>query len=510
MVSRFLLCAASWRTETAPKVSIEWQRLVCIAASSFAIWITFSESAAGESQLVWSEPKMLSAPCCRSDSPHIVADQIGQVFVVWASDIISGSENLDTVFITCLSGGRCSVPVDILAATPDDDLTIDEFVADPYGRLVIVWHTNSEILFSYADSNSACDAKAWSTGSIDTGSISDATVIADDHGTLHLSYVRGDTDLIYRHTIGSIAEWSQEQTVFKADREYIAISHPTLAFESEGRICSALEYHEFRDDWTLAGVIGINKTLEEDLWGPVDFIVSDDGYGIPHLFVDKAGLVHLTFVGNLAVGGRYHSLSTDSCQTWTEPRLIAGPDQIRGHSGAVHLIQDSVETLHAVYSGYSERDQIWYSTLGSDGWTAPESLSENLARSERSDAAIVFGSRIYTVWYDYGTEAVWAAEADLGTPLLPPEPLAVPLSQDRADVDAVSDVVFANRTDQIEKISRTEVLDHDSYGITSQTLASKPLTIAEQKEPIVPAYVVGMIPAALMVVLVVVGVVRSR
>lgn len=379
----------------------------------------------------WTPPLELAQFTARSDAPLVAVDQVGVAHLVWGSTLESPDSWLDTVYYQATNGVDWNEPMDVLAAPPGTFAIPQGFQVDPLGNLVLVWLRDRSVCLSVAPATAANNAQSWVTTVIDSNvKTSSAALAVGQDGAYHVLYVIGDFTLLYTRSTDGGTTWAVPITVEDGAARRRAIRNPAILADRTRRIFATWSYTAEETDWGLAGV-GFGRSLSGgESWDPVQTIVSDNGYGISELFIDSKNRLAITWIGDLKVGGRYMQWSNDSGETWTNSTTIAPPDQIRGASGAVHILEDSGGHLHALFSGLDMGgDQIWYSNWTGTNWTAPYSLSDQLERSERPSAALGSGRRIHVLWYEYASHHVWYSTADAGTPSSKPETRPTLVSQ---------------------------------------------------------------------------------
>lgn len=446
----------------------------------------------------WSSPILLSSPGVYSDAPQIAADQQGVVHVIWGASMLHGSESeaLDTAFYTKVTEGLWAEPIDIFAVGEDDMLIPDALEVDLANRLVFVWHQSRGFNVGVVQADEAGIVRAWVRTAFEPlAQVNGAGLAIDKSGAYHLVYVLENRALFYVTSVDNGFSWSDPVYVGGVESAELAISHPAIAVDDTGGLYVAWERAAEVDTWTTAGV-WFTRSTDGGLTWDESTEMAGFGYGIPGLFVDDQQAVHLGWVGNIGVGGRYHRWSTDGGDSWSDTVVVAEADDIRGHSGAIFFLLDSSNALHAVFSGGRQGvgDQILHNVWSrvEYRWSYPESVSAGLPRSERNTATIALGYQLHTVWFEYASEGVWYSMMDTGAPPMDGNLPLLPTSVAAVSTMAVS----PSPTATLVPSERLE-----TNGLNSdQAVVSKPIL----------GVVAGIFPALVVVVWVVVARLVSR
>jgi hypothetical protein len=354
------------------------------------------------------------------------ADQLGRVHVVWAESIEAVEEGLlETIFYTRLVNGEWSRPVDVLAVPAGDSLRPDALHVDPYGQLVLLWHSGRELNLSRADAADAASARAWASTSLDIEvSINTADLAIGQAGAYHVVYIRDNSELVYLFSPDAGTSWTKEQVLAGVDPSNLALIGPTIALDTAGGIYVSWTRTSEAANWGPVGVWFVRSVDGGNTWENEDELQSGTRYGWSDLLVDAEQNVHLFFLGGIPVGGRYHLWSDDQGRSWAGPLLVARPEDITGFPGPGNLLLDSAGTVHAVFAGLaSEGEMIWHATWNGVSWRGPEAISRDLPHSEKVSATVAQGHQIHAAWMEFQSRDIWASWTDTGAPPQSGQPL---------------------------------------------------------------------------------------
>jgi hypothetical protein len=347
------------------------------------------------------------------------ADQVGRVHVVWAESTEAVEEGiLETILYTRLVDGEWSQPIDVLAVPAGDSLRPDALHVDPYGQLVLIWHSGRGLNLSRADAADAASARAWTSTRLDVAvDVNSADLAIGQTGAYHVVYVRDNRELVYLSSPDAGASWTKEQVLTGVDLSRLALIGPTIALDNADGIYVSWTRTSEEASWGPVGVWFLHSVDGGNTWEDEDELAGGVRYGWSDLLVDAEQNIHLFFLGGIPVGGRYHLWSDDRGRSWAGPVLVARPEEISGLPGPGNLLLDSAGTMHAVFAGLgSEGDKIWHATWDEVSWRGPETISRALPHSEKVSATVAQGHQIHAAWMEFQSRDIWASRTDTGAP----------------------------------------------------------------------------------------------
>jgi hypothetical protein len=390
----------------------------------------------------WSQPINLSNTPTFSNNALVVADQMGGVHVMWGERTTGDSAGaLDTVYYTRLVDGQWTPPIDILAVADGEFLSIDAFQVDSFGRLLVLWHSNQGLALTTSETIEPASARDWSTTFVDSGATLGAAMAFDANAVGNVLSVSPNREVIYFHSSNGGLTWDPPQIIGTVDRNDAVADQPTMATDGNGMVYASWTINDGAANWTPAGVWFARSTDGGQSWSAPLTLSTAEGHGDSQLMVDRGGRVHLTWIGNLGSGGRYHRTSDDQGQTWSEVITVAPPERLRGYAGASTIVQDSADGLHMILSGLGDgRDRTWYSKWLGSGWSEPQHISADSPDSQLPSATLALGHLIHVVWTDFSRNEISYAWFDTGAPAVNTAPLPFPAQQEVAGVQGIQPV----------------------------------------------------------------------
>lgn len=459
-----------------------------------------SPVAAQEDESTWSPPANISNTASRVSAwPMSTADQVGRVHLVWAEATQAGGEGvLDTILYTRLVDGEWSQPVDVLAVPAGDSLRPDASHVDPYGQLVLVWHSERELYVSWADAADAASARAWTSRPLDVEvNVNTADLAIGQAGAYHVVYIRDNSELVYLFSPDAGTSWTKEQVLTGVDLTNLALIGPAIAVDNADGIYVSWTRTSEAIDWGPVGVWFVRSIDDGKTWEDKEELAGGGGYGWSDLLVDADQNVHLFFLGSGSTGGRYHLWSDDRGRSWAGPLLVARPEEITGFPGPPNLLLDSAGTVHAVFAGYGrEGEKIWHATWNGVSWRGPDTISRDLPHSEKVSATVALGNQVHAAWMEFQSRDIWVSQYDTGAPPQAGQPLPRPEIEPVAERPTA--VAGATATRQTDPPTRS----------APQPATDLPLTEADAAAGLdIPPAAAGI--AAAVVILLVVVVVQS-
>lgn len=392
-------------------------RLLLVAFLALCILIA-PATALAEDTGEWSTPVRLS-DSGHANRPLVKADPYGTVHVVWAEGSDETIAAPDSLYYTQLAAGTWTHPIDIVVTDPPETAIPEALQVDVLGQLVLLWQSGSRLLISRAPVAEPGSARAWTTSVV-------ATDVAPGGGSLqigadgsyNLLFAGADQVLSYVSSADGGATWSAESRVDQLADARFAIGEPYVAADGGGNLYAVWSRHAEAANWGPAGVWFARSTDDGVSWSSPQEISTMSGHGWPDVYPDSRGRLRLTWIGNLASGGRYQVISDDLGQTFGSVTVIATPDQIRGYAGRPQTIEDSGQVIHLIFGGIGNGapDSIWYTKTSGAAWSPLLRLSANSSDSQGPAADIAQGHLMHVVWPDLSEYDIYYSSVDTGSP----------------------------------------------------------------------------------------------
>jgi hypothetical protein len=238
----------------------------------------------------WEKPVRLSDPNWMAWFPDVVADDAGNVIVVWAGGTRRGQTAFDALMLTRWQGSAWSTPVDVQAVpivNNESYAVRNSITLDRYGDVLATFRVPIILYFSKAPMAQATSAQVWASP---------------------------------RRLSGSGVAYYNELEVDSEGRIHVVWSEIVTAPSCEG--CADI-FYRFSDD-------------DGETWSsPVNLARSPGHDSLkPHLWIGKGGWLYVTwqeseglFVGGGKPAGVRLARSPDRGRTWT------GTGVDHGHCG---------------------------------------------------------------------------------------------------------------------------------------------------------------------------------
>lgn len=390
---------------------------------------------------LWREPTLIAANTGSQWAAQVAGDAAGHIYVLWPGYSAFAQPNAgeDVFYFRAWDGVGWSEAVDVLAVPQGVRMLLDRFVIDRFGRLLVLWHTGSELFLSSAMPDEAQSAAGWQTIRLRAGELvwgADVALGAD--GSIHVIFAGEGQDIAYLQSTDLGATWSEPAAVNLGDDPLLQGQYPTLALGSDGVLHASWTLHDGRHNWAGSHVFYSRSVDQGDSWSEPFALVERVGHGVSGVTADGQGRVWVFW--DRSVGsedGRYYAYSEDNGLTWRTP-LVAYYN-ISGMSGLPRFIWDGSGRLRLFSSGQGPQGtEIWQSVWQGDGWgrQVPLLVQGKGTGSEVFFVALAGGDTLLAVWTDYYTDDIWltsqriAAQATadgwLPTPTPPPTPTALP------------------------------------------------------------------------------------
>jgi hypothetical protein len=370
--------------------------------------------AAQSRDVTWIVDSNLSNTPENSEYPAIVADDLGYVHVFWSEDV--GGEAFrdmesrfpgNAIMYTRWDGTSWTQPVDILFVPGD---TYAGFIAADVGEdslLHVVWTGQADFYYSQAPSWQAESAHAWTKPKVvatdSARSAWESDVVADDYGNLHILYAtRGDEPGVY-HILSEDGGMTWGQATELSEpliRPEIGFSHVRVITDGGGRLHAV---------WQTIMTEGFGQTIyyvrsidKGQTWSaPIKFGTRDPGdyeASYAHLMSVSDSELHLIYIDG-TTEGRYHRISRDGGETWTDPYHIATDHE--GVNGYVFPLLDGAGQMHLIVNMRTKAQVggLFYGRWLGDSW-APLARYDPVkgGHAEFHAGAVRLGNELHVVW----------------------------------------------------------------------------------------------------------------
>lgn len=364
----------------------------------------------------WLEPVMVWDESDAVSDPRLVTDAGGNAHLFFLGRSEGATESI-LYHIDPDDAGQGN-PVDVLiGVAPDYDV-----VADPFGSLHLLFNgAGSTLQYASVAGARAGDSQAWerpeNLGSATPG----AAIAVGADGALHVVFGR-QQDIYYLRSDDGGESWLEPTRLASAQEPRIAAHLAAMIDRDDTLHCywsevSPPDYHPSE---------GLFHSTSDDAgatWADPAQIAGEH-YTLPGLLTDAAGIGHLIWQGDVAVGGRYYRRLAGGDWSATEEVLPAGEG---GMSGDAPMAVDSAGNLHVVTVG--DVGPRWVVRTGS-GWSNPvditrsqEDLPSEVTSIEYPALAIAGGNQLMAAW-EFGFKRIYLARAIVDAPAV--EPTAPP------------------------------------------------------------------------------------
>jgi hypothetical protein len=377
-------------------------------------------AAAQLQSVVWSQPINLSNSPESSSRPAIVADGYGYVHVFWGEEVGGESildepdaliHNGNTIYYTQWDGVSWTQPIDILFV-PDD--SVADYIAvtvDAENRLHVVWTGQSNFYYSTAPAWQADSAHGWSDPVVvatdSARSQWESDIVVDANGNIHIVYAtRGDEPGVYhiQSQDGGMTWGPPTKLSEPLDRLEVSFSNVRANADDAGRVHVVWQTNQA--EGYGQGVYYARSIDGGNNWmAPVRMGYRDEGeYGVSFPYLTSIGEseLHLIYIDGPWHIGRYHRISRDGGETWSEPSHIL--TDLEGINGYPLLLVDGAGGLHLVITMRTVtqiKGTFYARWLGTD-WSSPELIVPDSVETgpgaHWTAATVRLGNEIHVVW----------------------------------------------------------------------------------------------------------------
>ncbi len=394
--------------------------LLTIAVLVLFLIPTARGASAQSDTIVWSEQFNLSNTPQSSGRPAIVADHLGYVHVFWSEEV-GGDPIIDipdelihtgnTIYYSRWDGKSWTQPVDILYVPGDDVADYIAVSVDDKNWLHVVWTGQSDFYYSKAPAWQADSAHSWSTpvivASDSARSQWESDIVAGADGSVDIVYAtRGDDPGIYHiRSQDRGATWGPRVKISEPlDPLEDSFSNARIAKDGVGRLHVVWQTNQKEGYGQSAyyarstnGGTTWSKPFRLGYKQPTDY-----GVAFPVIACIGDSEVHLIYIGGPWHIGRYHRISRDGGETWSEPYHIL--TDMEGVNGYVIPLVDSAGGMHLVINMRTRTTQLgglYYARWLGTEWSpvTPIATEPLLVPGAHWTAAVMsLGNEIHVVW----------------------------------------------------------------------------------------------------------------
>lgn len=389
---------------------------------------TLSGSSIGKAQsnigTGWSQPELLFKGEGRIGVQSVVADQSGFVHIFWTYDEAQspdtqGETSISNIDYMRWDGTNWSNPVDIISTS---DANAPSAATGLDGKLHLIWAgAMDQIYYSQANVNRATSAAGWKTKIlVDEGNVNNS-IIADQHGHLHVVYSgKGSAGVFYLTSSDSGNTWSAPVNISSTASENTAADFPRISVSKNGVIHVVWTEFQLPTAWPPTGIYYSHSWDNGKSWS-VPVQIDGPGYTQINVAADDKDNVFVAWNGMAGVQGRYSQWSQDNGQSWSDIYTFHTP-KIGGSEGPPQLVIDSSVTPHLLMT---DGGCVWYSSWDGDNWLEPACLSKSY-HIEQPTLGLGDGNQLYAVfWHDLGSSwQLWYTTRHTDAPYI--QPVAFP------------------------------------------------------------------------------------
>jgi len=403
-----------------------WALYSLVVAAALIVAPALSAQDVVEQAVVtWSKPVNLSMTATCSLHPEVVADDLGNVHVLWSEDLggeaVPDGEAGEVANGTALvyrrwDGYGWSKAVDVLRVDSAQVADFPSAVVDGQGRLHVVWAGGGYHYYSSALADEAETARGWraplALASGQQGSWPN-DIATDGSGILYVVYASSD-DLVKctRSTDGGL-RW-EVATVLSEPlaAPEASLANVRLLVDPAGYLHATWQTNQpqgYGQGLYYARSLDGGRTWSR----PVQFAwrgAGDTFAEYLRLAARGAGELHAIYVYGWHVG-RWHTISPDGGGTWSAPHhILTG---MEGINGFVVPVVDGLDQLHLVINMrtasqvYGIFTAVWLGDKWSPVRVVDASGPEGLSAAHYAAATVALGTDIHVVWTQpHGSEVL--------------------------------------------------------------------------------------------------------
>lgn len=489
--------------------------LIAFAFFPFVIDLESKVADSDEPPEGWSQPVPLEKSNGWNHFSSITASSDGIVHAFWQSDPSKlsgpdpGDPGADNLWYSQIKEGVVGKPENILVPPPRGSFQQSIHARiDQQNRIhLFLWYRPPCLQHSIARREYALSPQEWMGNSTCIGETTFGFgVTQDDIGQIHLAYATPAGRLNYARFSPDTNRWSPPITAFFG-KEDVALHQTRIAVDSRGKIHVIWVESEAPNWYPPNGVFYVKSIDGGDTWTAPERL-SPVGHSEPEIVAIGNDQIHVAWNGSVRQSNRYHRFSADAGRTWSALHTF----KVRGgFLGQPALAVDSAKVLHAILSS---DDGLYYANWSEPrGWSEMELIVPGV--STGSPAAVIAGGNQLHITYREGSRTIWYMNRLLDSPVLAPEPILAPSSQDTDPVSVVTpDPALQSKTQDTEPAlpARSYTSTQTSIELADQptrSLMARQASIKSKSSTISPI-LAGLAPAALLVIVALASIKRQR
>lgn len=378
--------------------------------------------------------------------PVLAADPSGTVHAFWCSKRTGRELDPLVIVYAKYENGKWTEPVDVLASPGGQDALFPRVVVDDSGRVHLFWSTTYQgpfgpLYHSWAWIVEATSAQNWASPNLIADGTFQSDAKVDSQGRLHVVYgsVRDGKGICHRLSTDHGATWGAPTCIPRSYelRDDEAEVRPRLAIDSR----DILHVVWILDDYSPLSKLGYSgraiyyaRSLDggrtwsdqvcvDQVDGRQEDRVEQPEWG--NVAVDGEDRVHVVWVGS---GDMYrrHQWSGDGGVTWTAPQVMIRSGYYTGWQG---MAVDSSGKLHVVWSGEGVQYTCWDGSV----WAEPVVMPSAGPSPHLVQATMALGNQLHAVWQGHGGALskdqpglIMHAMLTVDAPSLAPRPVPTP------------------------------------------------------------------------------------
>jgi hypothetical protein len=358
----------------------------------------------------------------------LLCDPHQNTHLLWAEQSSKGA----AVYLRTDADGRWSTARDIIVTPGAVIFNLAAAIAPPTDTLHLIWsdqYLRGNLYHSQALLGAAEEPQSWTRPQLLAQGTDWSSIKTDSTGTVHVVYGATD-DSGLTHTVYHLKSadsgktWSDVVPAHSVISALPALIRPELAIDGRDRLHMGISLN----------------SLEYGAYSEVGYIRSQDGGQTwsPYRQVQNTGTTFqgVAWIAPYAFGNdevhltwhdprRMHTWSSDSGQTWREPKQIMPLAAAFG--GRNELTRDSAGVLHVVTA---VGDGVYSANWNGSEWSAPEQIDKRFIDPHGQTIVACQGNQLHVAYYDRtGDNKVWYATRSVNAPPIErqviPKPSAV-------------------------------------------------------------------------------------
>lgn len=362
-------------------------------------------------KLQWSRAIPLSGALANSWYPALVADDTGQIALVWGANV---NAQAGTLYVSKFDGAAWTRPIDVLIGGPESVA-----VLDGRGTFSLLYRDQTNLVIAQSTLPTSNSAQGWASAltlNRGKGGVT-GDVFSDPDGVLEAAWFEASDScqdcfrVVYNNTRDAANPASGYRVVSDGEKQARSVK---LLRAPDGLLYAM---------WPVPAVgpsrAGIKLSFSRnqgDTWleQPLTLLNDQGDMLQPLLFLDKDGKLILVY--NLSTKDEtYFQVSSDGGATWTDPApipgLFAAKPTVENDRFAVAT--DSAGIAHVIASGRTAKDQlvpgIYRVAWDGKAWSPLDPIYTGDVFTELPAVAISNGNRLHVAFTTRDKNRVSAA-----------------------------------------------------------------------------------------------------